>query len=95
MNPVVCEITRPFAWDETVDNFYTRVPVNRNPILKAIMEAKDSWYSSPIIWVDNHPYRIQIISQTKNQIILYQMALFLHSKDYGIINKRKVRIILN
>ena len=94
MNPVMCEITRPFTLDNIVDNFYSRVSVNRNPILKAIMEVKDSWNSSPIIWVDNHPYRIQIINETKYQVLLYQMALFLNGNDYLIINKRKVRITL-
>jgi hypothetical protein len=89
MIPISCEITRPFK--DKINNFYVGVPVVKNPILKAIIDAKDQWHTSPIIWAGNFAYRIHIISQNKEEIELYQMAL---SPKLVVLNVRKVRITL-
>ena len=89
MIPIACEITRPIT--DKIHNFYKGVPVVKNPILKAIIDARDQWHTSPIVWAGNYQYRIHIISQTKEQVELYQIAL---SSKNVVLNIRKVRITL-
>lgn len=90
MIPIACEITRPFK--DKPNNFYMDVHVIENPILEAIINAKDKWHTAPVIWVGNFPYRIFIISHRKDQVELYQMALT--KTTQSVINMRKVKITL-
>lgn len=68
-----------------------------NKILDAIMNAKSSWDKSPLIWVDNYPYKIRLIERSSSYAILLQMNVRIDYKKngkevYQVIDKRTVKI---
>jgi hypothetical protein len=78
-------------------NDFKRVSIYNNYILDAIIESYDNWDESPIIWVDNFPYKIKIIERTKHYVIMLQMTISMIFKNsgkqtYKVLSKRKVKI---
>lgn len=74
------------------------VRVKGNKVLIAILEAYDIWDRSPLIWIDNFPYKIKILKQTESYVDLLQMPVRIEYKNngkecYTIISKRMVRIV--
>jgi hypothetical protein len=106
MAVVACYITKSVELIEerkdiekskSILNNFEKVNVNNNYILDAILESYDTWDKSPIIWVDNFPYKIKIIEKTKKQVIMYQMTISMMFKNsgkstYKVLTKRKVKI---
>jgi hypothetical protein len=73
------------------------VSVKYNVLLDAIMCKMNEWKTSPIIWVDNYPYRIVLLDQKNDSATLLQVCLGVYYKTNGketyyVINKRKVVI---
>jgi hypothetical protein len=96
-----CQITLPLDKDDTGNDMYKWmfVPAQKNKILDAIIEVRDKWHNSPVIWVNNCPYRIKVIAENNDTIILWQICLGVYYKRsgkecYHIINKRQVRIVM-
>lgn len=103
---IKCKISLPVLLsEEKQDPLYAEsvlqdlkaVPTNGNAILHRIMEAKSSWAKSPIVWVDNFPYKIKVIQQTQNRAVMFQMAIKYTYKTngketYQVLSKRKVAI---
>lgn len=74
------------------------VSVCCNRILDAIMSEKERWGLSPIIWVDNMPYKIKLLQASKQKVYLLQMPMQFYYKNngkesYSIIGKRTVEIV--
>lgn len=109
MSVLSCAITRPVSageekinreWTEKVLCDFTQVSVKSNALLKAIVEARSRWLTSPIVWVGNFPYKIKVLEQTQTRAVLLQMCVdFYHKKNgkqaYSIVNKRKVEIVFH
>lgn len=73
------------------------VPTANNKILAAILDARSNWDKSPVVWVENCPYRIKVITADDRCVFLWQICLGVHYKRsgkecYHIINKRQVKI---
>lgn len=101
-----CRISRPVTSEElkadwvgcefTLSDTFP-VSVHRNRILDAIMERSDCWETSPIVWVENQPYRISLLERTERHAVLLQVCLGVYYKksgkeNYFVINKRKVEL---
>jgi hypothetical protein len=74
------------------------VSVYRNRILDAIMSEQEKWATSPIVWVDNMPYKIKLLQVSKQKVCLLQMPMQFYYKNngkesYSIIGKRTVEIL--
>lgn len=75
------------------------VSICRNRILDAIMSEQEKWGTSPIIWVDNIPYKIKLLQVSTQKVCLLQMPMQFYYKNngkesYSIIGKRMVEITL-
>lgn len=84
--------------DSDILNNLAPVSVDNNKILNAIMDAFGTWEKSPVVWVENFPYRIKLLEHTNNHAILLQICLGVYYKPSGKecyynISKRKVKII--
>jgi hypothetical protein len=105
MAVTACYISRPITSSEeqkdrnvlkVLDNLVP-VSTNNNKILMAIMDAYGTWEHSPIVWVDNFPYRIKLLEHTSKHAIMLQICLGVYYKSSGKecyynINRRKVKI---
>jgi hypothetical protein len=107
--PVIsCKISLPVTLGEEKQNKQKTditlsnlrpVSVHRNKILDAIMSEQERWETSPIIWVDNIPYKIKLLKASNQKVCLLQMPMQFHYKrngkeSYSIIGKRTVEITL-
>ncbi len=106
MAVISCKISLPVtSGDEKQDkskadivlNNLRSVPVSSNKILNAIMSVSDKWETSPVVWVDNVPYKIKLLQVAKNKVCLLQMPMQFYYKNsgreaYHIVCKRKVEI---
>jgi len=73
------------------------VGVHRNPILDAIMKVRRDWPRSPVVWVNNSPYKIKVLQDNDQCTMLLQMSVRLFvgkngKEHYKIVNKRMVMI---
>lgn len=70
------------------------VSVERNPILKEIVKWFDIWDTNPIFYVNNIPYRMELIYKSDAYAELYQMGIkwVNDNNGYEVINKRRVII---
>ena len=71
----------------------TRVCVEENEILRAIMRVADKWHTKPIIWVGNCAYKIMLLNKNREVARLYQMNVQYDTKEkYRVVNKRLVEL---
>jgi hypothetical protein len=87
------------AHTQTILNDMAQVNTNNNKILDAILEASYKWDASPIVWVENMPYRIQLIKRNDTSVILHQCAIRYYYSNSGkerftCVAKRQVKLIL-
>lgn len=98
-----CAITLPVIKDDSNSVAgkhlakWMYVPVANNKILTAILDARCNWDKSPVVWVNDCPYRIKVIKADADCVFLWQICLGVHYKRsgkecYHVINKRQVRI---
>jgi hypothetical protein len=97
-----CYISRPVAANESnatgVLLDVKEVCIRGNEILSAIMAVRNIWKSSPIVWLSNAAYRIEVIHDDAHYTSLWQMALNVDVDPsgqvrYSIRNKRTVIIM--
>lgn len=85
------------AHSQTILNNMVQVRSKNNNILEAILEVSDKWETSPIIWVSDVPYKIQLIKRTESYVLLHQCAIRFHysnsgKETYTRIAKRQVKL---
>jgi hypothetical protein len=83
--------------DSSILNDLRRVPVTNNIVLQKIMECQGIWSESPIIWVDNTPYKLVLVYASRREAVMYQVNMYLGYDGAGRIilrplRKRKVKI---
>lgn len=86
------------ALSQMVLNNMVQVRTYKNDILNAILEVSYKLDTSPIIWVSNIPYKIQLVQRTKKYVLLYQCAIrYQYSntgkETYTRIAKRQVKLV--
>ena len=91
-----------FRQDKTVTELvfqsFKEVPVANNELLKAIMEVQHTWNTSPVVWVDDFPYKIKLVERTPRCALLCQMCLDFTMRNngkkvYRVANKRMVKVV--
>ena len=101
---VACLISLPVkagAQDDTAKqilNDLLPVSVYRNRILDAIIKAYPIWEESPIIWVGDFPYKIELIEHAPSHSIFLQMPVMIErtpcgKQFYKIASKRTVKLV--
>ena len=107
-NGVTCFISKSVTPDEekknkahtqTILNDMVQVNASNNKILDAILEVSSKWETSPIVWVANIPYRIQLIKRDDKCVILHQCAIRYYCSNsgkerYTCVAKRQVKVVL-
>jgi hypothetical protein len=86
------------ALAQTILNDMDQVRTINNKILDAILEVSHKWNTSPIVWVANVPYRIQLIKRCDEYVILHQCAISYYYSNsgkerYTCVAKRQVKIV--
>lgn len=86
------------ALAQTVLNDMEQVKTVNNKILDAILEVSHKWNTSPIVWVADVPYRIQLIKRCDEYVILHQSAISYYYSNsgkerYTCIAKRQVKLV--
>lgn len=98
-----CYISRPVGANESNDDTgvlfdVKEVCIRGNEVLRGIMAVRNIWKSSPIVWLKNVAYRIEVIHDDVRYTSLWQMALNVDVDPsgqvrYSIRNKRTVIIM--
>jgi hypothetical protein len=81
-------------------NDLKQVGTKQNKVLDAIMASRNSWDKSPIVWVENYPYKIRVVELASSFVILLQMNVRIEYKNngkevYKVIGKRTVKIVFD
>lgn len=83
------------TYPDRVDRIHqdvSSVSVDKNPILQELLKWFNIWDTNPIFYVNNQPYRMELISKTETHAEFYQMSIkwINNNTGYDIINKRRV-----
>lgn len=86
------------AHSQTILNNMVQVRTEKNDILDAILEVSYKWETSPIVWVRDMPYKIQLVQRTEKYVLLNQCAIrYQYSntgkETYTRIAKRQVKLV--
>lgn len=82
---------------EKILNNLMPVRIADNAILDEIMKNQQNWLSNPTIIIDNHVYKLKILTISNSYVEMLQHYVYVYKKNngkdwYEIINTRKVQI---